>query len=451
MSSPEATKEIMQYEYKIEEISASRRNIHFTVEKVDVKNALDEAYDNLQKTIRLPGFRKGKVPRWLLEKRFSKGIQGEVANRLMNEGYTNVLTDESSISIVGEPEPQDVGEVTSSTDFAFTIGVDVKPEVQIDGYKGLEVVYPKVKVTAADVKNVIESRLSGKRKVSEVTKKTAKVEEGDFALVSLQLKSGEEVVIDEPGTMIQIGNHKFYTGVEEHIVGMKKGQNKDFDVTITDESAHEHLRGNTYQASVTLQQIQRYSTPSLTEEFAKEQGYDDIKDMKAKLKADLVSQKDEGLKNQARIEILQKLVESNDFDVPKGMVDEQLRALLEELQMQRMYAGEKPEQIRFSEEEVNSLRGRAVFAAKAACLLSSISKAEKLDVNDSDIDAKLTELANMRGQTIEAIKAYVEQEEGATEVLKERVQEEKTLNWLLSKAKRLDAPVVIETEETEEK
>jgi trigger factor len=441
----------MQYEYKIEEINASRRNIHFIVEEVDVTIALNEAYDNLQKNIRLPGFRKGKVPRWLLEKKYSKGIQGEVANRLMNESYTNVLTDESSISIVGEPEPQDVGEITTGTNFSFTIGVDVKPEIEIIGYKGLEVVYPKVKVTAVDVKDVIESKLSGKRKVSEVTKKTAKVEDGDFALVSLQLKEGDEVVIDEPGTMIQIGNHKFYTGVEEHIVGMKKGQNKDFEVTITNESAHEHLRGNTYQASVILQQIQRYSSPKLTEEFAKEQGYEDIKDMKAKLKAELSSQKDEGLKNQARIEILQKLVESNEFDVPKGMVDEQLRALLEELQMQRMYAGEKPEQIRFSEEEVNSLRGRAIFAAKAACLLASISKSEKLEVTDADIDAKLTELASMRGQTVEAIKAYIEQEEGASEVLKERVQEEKTLNWLLSKAKRLEEPVTNQTNENEDK
>jgi trigger factor len=121
------------------------------------------------------------------------------------------------------------------------------------------------------------------------------------------------------------------------------------------------------------------------------------------------------------------------------MVEEQLRALLEELQMQRMYAGQKAEEIRFSDAEKEDLRGRATFAAKASCLLASISKVEKLDVTDEDIDAKLAELASMRGQTVEAIKAYIEQESGATDVLRDRVQEEKTLNWLLGKAKRLEA------------
>jgi len=429
----------MQYEYTIEEVNASRRNLHFTVKTQEVKKAMDEAFIDLQKNIKLPGFRKGKVPQWLLERKYSQNIRGEVANKLMNQSYTEAISEVKTINIVGEPEAQEVGEITSSSQFSFVIGVDVRPDVEVKDYTGIEVVYPKVKVTATDVNEVIDSRLNSKRRVSEVTKKTAKVEDGDFALVTLQLKSGEEVVVDEPGTMIQIGNHKFYTGVEEHIVGMKKEQEKEFEVTISEESAHEHLRGKTFQATVTLQQIQRYLTPKLTDDFAKEQGYEDSKDMKDKIKKEITEKREENLKNQARIEILQKLVDANEFEVPQGMVEEQLRALLEELQMQRMYAGQKPEEIRFSDAEKEDLRGRANFAAKASCLLASISKAEKLDVTDEDIAAKLSELASMRGQTVEAIKAYIEQESGATDVLRDRVQEEKTLNWLLSKAKRLEA------------
>ena len=438
----------MQYEFTVEEVSTSRQKLHFTVPVSEVNSALDEAYADLKKNARLPGYRKGKVPRWVLEKRFSRNIQAEVAQKLMDGAYGDL--DHESLKIVSRPEVSDMGSVSSKNDFAFTIAVDVQPTVEVSDYIGMDIVYPKVTVSEEDVQSRIDTLLASKRKVQEI--EDAEIGDGDYALVALTLKDGEEEVIDEPGTMIHIGEHKFYTGVEEHLMGLKKGDKKDFEVTITDESAFEHLRGNTYQASVEVQQVQRYITPELTDELSVELGYESADNMREKLQTEMTDAQDLNLKNQARIEILQKLVGSHDFDVPEGMIETQLRALMEELAMQRMYAGEDPRSIKFSETQLADLRTRAAFAAKAACLLSSISEKEGLEVNEDDVNAKLQEMAEMRGQTVEAIKSYIESE-AAEETLRERVQEEKTLNWLLEKANHLEeaaAPVVSASSEEEE-
>ena len=115
----------MQYEYTIEEVNASRRNLHFTVDTKEVKKAMDEAFVSLQQNIKLPGFRKGKVPRWLLEKKYSQNIRGEVANKLMNQTYSEALSEEKTINIVGQPEAQEVGEVNSSSKFSFVFRSEV--------------------------------------------------------------------------------------------------------------------------------------------------------------------------------------------------------------------------------------------------------------------------------------------------------------------------------------
>ena len=132
--------------------------------------------------------------------------------------------------------------------------------------------------------------------------------------------------------------------------------------------------------------------------------------------------------------VLEKLVELNAFDVPQGMIDEQLNALVDELRMRQAYMGRDPKQLTFSDAEMADLRQRAEFAARASCVLDGVARQEGIEVSDADLDAKIQEMADERGQPVEAIRGYIQQE-GASSVLKARIQEEKTLDWLLENAK----------------
>jgi trigger factor len=225
---------------------------------------------------------------------------------------------------------------------------------------------------------------------------------------------------------------------------MKAGDWKEVDVTITEDSNFEHLRNKTFATSIEVKQIQRMSAPELGDELAVEFGYESAEDMQAKIASEIGTSKEENFKNQARVQILQHLVENNEFEVPQAMVEEQLKALMNELRMQQMYMGKNPDDVQFSDAQRRDLSSRAVFAAKAACLLGSVNDLESLKVTDEDIETKLQELADSQGQTIEAIKQYINMEQ-ASDMLSERVQEEKTLNWLLEQAVRLDAPKAVES------
>ena len=188
----------MQYEYTIEEVSTSRQKLHFTVPASEVNSALDDAYADLKKNARLPGYRKGKVPRWVLEKRFSRNIQAEVAQKLVDGAYSDI--DHDSLKIVSSPKLEDMGTVSSKGDFAFTLGVDVQPTVEVKDYVGMDIVYQKSTFLRKMYRLRYSARL--KKKFKEI--EDAEIGDGDYALVALALKDGEEEVVEEPGTMIHI-------------------------------------------------------------------------------------------------------------------------------------------------------------------------------------------------------------------------------------------------------
>jgi trigger factor len=241
--------------------------------------------------------------------------------------------------------------------------------------------------------------------------------------------------------MIHTVAERYYPGVEGLLIGMKAGEEKSEEVTIGQHTENENIAGETVLAKVKVITIQAHVVPELDDEVAKALEFDDAKDMKAKIKAQLAEFAENTGKNQARVNVLEQLVELNTFDVPQGMIEEQLNALVEELRMRQAYMGRDPSQLQFSDAEMADLRTRAEFAARAGVVLDGVARQEKIEVSDEDLEAKIQEMAEQRGQPVEAIKGYIEQE-GAASVLTARIQEEKTLDWLLDNAKvtKVDPP-----------
>ena len=177
----------------------------------------------------------------------------------------------------------------------------------------------------------------------------------------------------------------------------------------------------------------------LTDELAKEFGFEDGVDaMKTQLREQLQKSAEDSARNAARVQALEKLVELNGFEVPDGMVEDQLRALMEEIKMQRAYRGEDHAAFSFPRLSKKIFATVLGFAAKASLILEGVARAESLDVTDDDIEAKIQEIAEMRGQEVEAIRGYLQSEQ-ALPVLKDRIVEEKTLCWLLDHAKYTEA------------
>jgi len=282
--------------------------------------------------------------------------------------------------------------------------------------------------------------LSGQARIEEVTD-TREVQAGDLVVTALTLTQSGVELVNEPGTMIHTVAERYYPGVEPMLIGMSAGDEKSEEVTIGQQTENEDIAGETVLAKVKVISIQAHVVPELDDEVAKALEFDSAKDMTAKIKAQLAEFAENTGKNQARVSVLEKLVELNTFDVPQGMIDEQLKALMDELRMRQAYMGHDPKSLQFSDAEMVDLRTRAGFAARASCVLDGVARQEGIEVTEADLEAKIAEMAEQRGQPVEAIKGYIEQE-NASSVLTARIQEEKTLDWLLDNAKvtKVDPP-----------
>jgi trigger factor len=434
----------MQYDLQIDNVTPIKRSLRFTIAQDVVQGELNQAFKDLKKNASLPGFRKGKVPRNILEARFGKQVRSDISSRLIDQSWREASAD---LEVAGSPKLREPGDLNNKKDFIFTIEVDVKPEVEVTSYRGVEVPYRVLSISDeevdADVKRLLVSRSS----IQEVTE-ARPVQSGDQVLAELVLTEGDEELAREAGTMINTSNERFYPGIESLLIGMSKDEEKTGEVTIADDTIFEHLKGKTLQATAKVLSIQAMAAPELDDALAEELGYEGgAVGMRAAVQMKLQSSRDESARNQARVDLLQVLVDNNEFDVPDGMVDEQLQALVEELRVRRAYGGQDPRSIRFSDAEMEDLRRRARFAAKASCILAAVARQEDIVVSETDIDDRIAEIAGMRGQTTQAIRGYLERE-NATGVLRDRLLEEKTLEWLLENAELQHEELVAELPET---
>lgn len=419
-------------EFQSEQVSAIQRKLSFTVPGQQVTSELNRAFKSLQKNARLPGFRPGKTPRKVLEQRFGQRVKADVASDLINKAFRKHAAD---LEFFGQPQIADRGEIKSGQDFSFAILLEVRPELELGEYTGVTVDFPQITISEDAVEANIKARLSGQSVLSEVTDRKD-VQLGDKVLVELEASADGEVVHSHPGTLIDTVRETYYKGLHTQLVGLKQGGKAKTlkAVSFADDAQLDDLAGKTLDVKVKVSGIQAMSTPELSDEVAEEMGYEGgAAGMRAAITAQLEENANGQARNQARANLLQKLIDSNSFDAPAGLVDQQLRALLEELRIQRAYSGQDVRNWKPTDAEMADYRGRATFAAKASLILDHVSKKEEIAVSDEEIEAKYQEIADARGQRIEAIRGYFEKE-GAVEDLRDRLLEEKTLDWLLERA-----------------
>jgi len=406
-----------------------QKKLTFVVPAEQVRGELDEAFRKLSRSVRLRGFRPGKAPRRVLEARFGSQVKADVANSLIQSSWMQALRSQD-IDPVGNPSLEHADDIDGRSDFQFTIRVDVRPEVELTQYTGVEVPYPESEVTDQEVEAMVQARLEGQARLVEVDDRP--VQKGDLVLAELVIGPEDAPVVTEQGTALRTDGDPYYPGVEALVVGLSIGEEQTGEVTFPDDARITEVAGQTLPVRVKVLGIQATRVPELDDALAEELGFEGgAEGMRAALRAQMQQSRDELSRNQARANLLEKLIELNPFEVPAGMVDQSLQMLTDELKMQEAYrTGRDPRNITFSEATMADLRARARFAAKAGLILEAVARAEKIEVDDADVEKRLQDLADVRGQTVEAIRGYFSTDEALQE-LRDRILEEKTLEWLL--------------------
>lgn len=404
----------------------------------EVNKALDKAFKKIVVKINEPGFRKGKMPRVLFEKKYGvEALYQDALEIIIPDAYSNAI-DEAGIEPVDYPEIAGTETFEKGKDFTFTATVTVKPEPKLGEYKGLEVTKLSTEVTDEEVEEQIQAQLA--RKAELEIKEDGAVEEGDTAVIDFEGFLGEEAFEGGKGEdyALEIGSGSFIPGFEEQLVGVKAGESKDVVVTFPEEYHATELAGKEATFKVTVKEIKTKVLPELNDEFAKEidPEVESVEALRAKIKEQTAEQKKAESEGTLRDELVEKAAENAEMEIPQGMINTELDRMVQEFGQRLQMQGMNLElYFQFSGQNEQALREQmtpdAENRVRVALTLEAIAKAENVQVTEEDITTELDAMATQFGMTVDQIKTAL----GGTAVLENDIKTKKTVELLVENAK----------------
>lgn len=425
----------------IDKLSGSRVRFEVTVSKELFEHALDHAFEKVNKTVEIKGFRKGHAPRAIYEAKYGvESLYDEAINHALQDTYYEAVT-EHNIDVVAQPKIHlEVEKVKRGQDFTYEVTVAVKPEVKLGAYKGVEVKKPSLQVTAEEVQAEIKKELE--KNAEMILKEEGSLENGDTAV--FDFAGSVAGVPFEGGTAenheLVIGSGQFIPGFEEQMVGMKPEEAKDVVVTFPADYHEASLAGKEAVFAVKLHEIKVRQIPALDDEFVKDLNLEGVQTAEAyenKVRGDLAAAKIERAKNDVTNQVVAKVVEGAVFDVPEEMILEETQKMKEQTERQMkgygldfktylQYMGKTEEQY------MDELKAEAGRNLKAQLTIEAVGKAENFEIADAEIEAKYLDVVDQyksQKVTLEQAKAAI-----PLDAVKEEIRFRKALDFLVDNA-----------------
>jgi trigger factor len=431
---PESGSENTSIRVTATEEGAVAYSLAVEVDAKRVGKAFDRAYRDLGKKVHVRGFRPGKVPRSVLEKLYAASVAEQLEHTLVAETLGEALL-QSGVEPVAEPAI-DAETLTDGANFKYRVRIEVKPEVVLPDTKGLPAICPAVDVSEDEVDEQLEALRRRRAPILEEPEET-EIEEGHIASVDFVGRIGGEVF--EGGTAqgveIEVGSGQFIPGFEEQLVGAKVGDDREVVVTFPDAYSNPELAGKVAVFACHLVAVKKRQILELDDEFAKDIGdFESLDALRDRIREDLTAERERESKQILRTTLMDALVERTDFEVPAGMVEGQLDRQLEVAQ-QRLQ-GQVPDDAiaRQLEQWREQGRERAEREVREMLILEAVARAQQIEVDDSEVDTRIEEMASQQGADLARLKKAAG-DEGFARVLRAQLRDEKVLDFLVSEAK----------------
>ena len=397
---------------QVENLEHNMAKLTINVSAEELEKALDSAYKKQKGQISVPGFRKGKVPRAMIEKMYGAGVFYEdAANILMQQTYPAAI-DESGVDIVSRPTV-DVVQIEKGKEFIYTAEVAVRPEVTLGKYMGVTVTKIDTTVTDEEVDAELENQRNKNARTVTVTDRP--VAEGDTAVIDFE--GFVDGVAFEGGKgenhPLEIGSHTFIDTFEDQLVGKNTGDEVEVNVTFPEKYQAEDLAGKPATFKVKINEIKTKELPELDDEFAQDAaGVDALAEYKEELKKNLTEKKETEAKKTKEDEAIKKIIDKSKMDIPEAMINTQCETMVEEFAQRIAQSGLTMEQyLQFSGMTVDQLkeqvRPEALTRIQSSLVLEQIAKDENIEVTDADVDAEVEKMAKAYGMEPDKLKEYM--------------------------------------------
>ena len=432
------------------ENSTVKLTIEVPAEQFDA--AMQDVYNRQKKNISIPGFRKGKVPRQMVERMYGPEVfYDDAANQIMPQAYSDAAK-ESGEDIMSRPTV-DIVQIEKGKPFIFTAEVAVRPDVKLGEYKGVEVT--KIDTEVSDEEVETELNNERERNARTITVEDRAIQSGDTAVIDFEGFADGKAFEGGKGENhnLEIGSGSFIPGFEDQLIGKNSGDEVEVNVTFPEDYHAEDLKGKDAVFKVKIHEVKAKELPEADDEFAQDVSeFDTIAEYRDSIRKKLEDRKADMAKNEQKQEAIDKIVEASEMELPDSIVltraDEIINQFAQQLAQQGLsmdqymqYAGTDIDQLR------DSVRPEAVTRIKNQLVIDAIAKAENIEITDAEVEEELKKMAEMYNMELDKLKGYMTEEE--TENMKLDLASQKALDLVYDNAVFVDAPEEEKTEEAE--
>ncbi len=394
-------------------ISKENNDAKFTMEFTpeEFENAIINVYKAQKDRFSVDGFRKGKAPRSIIEKKYGEGVFFEDAiNNLFSANYPLAL-DELELNVIDSPRAE-FSQIKKGEGFTVTITVECYPEIEVKDYKGVEIEAVSAEVTDEDVENELKARARRNARMVTVDRPA---KEGDTVLIDYEGWVGDEQF--EGGTAerqpLKLGSGTFIPGFEEQLIGVSTGEEKDVKVTFPEDYHAEDLAGKEAVFKCKVHEVKEEEVPEINDEFVKDVSeFDTLDEYKADIRKELEKSKAVRAENSMKNKVIEKVFEANDIDVPDVMVESEIDNMLSEFDQQlrsqgldlntyMQYLGKDPKEMK------DELKEEAFKKTKTRMIVSAVADQEDFQVTEEEVNAELENMAKQYGLEVDKLREII--------------------------------------------
>ena len=412
-----------------EELSPTKKKLEVEIPPPEVQEAVDALYRDLNKKVRIKGFRPGKTPRDVLERHYGDYIKEQAISNLIKETYAKAISQESIEPIA--PPTIDTGDLTPEGPFTYSAVVEVRPRIEVKGYKGMRLKGNKEEVAAQEISGELERLRMMHAQLKQVEGRD-RVQKGDVVLLDFQGLLNQRPIRDGKAEnyLLEVGSGTMVAGFEEGLIEKKAGAEEELTVGFPADHPRKDLAGKEVTFKVTIKEIRQRILPVLDDELAKDVGaYKDLEELKERIKTDLQKAKEYKLKEELRQAAIDQLLQANPVEISSYLVERRTDELLQDLKL-RM-AGQQQD---LPLEEESRMRAEyekiAEREIRASFLLEEIGQQESIEVTTEEMEARLQEMARLYQRPPEEL----QQNTSLVATVRRGLGREKILDFVIAKA-----------------
>jgi len=420
---------------KVEQVGPCKRKLNIEVPAEDVKNKLDENYENLRKGIELPGFRKGHVPRSLLERRFGEDVANEVRQTLLDETYNEAI-EEHKLDVVGKPQfPDEIPSISVDQPFSYTVTLEVKPEFELPDYSRLKLKKQPVEPTEEEIKSRVDYYRHRTASFEVVEGEAGKE---DMIVADVHFKVGDDIVIKRENLPIAIASEHVagvpFENLADALTGAKAGETRKVETVFPEEYHMEEHRGKQTEVSFDIREVKRLVLPEVTDDWVKDMGFDSLDEFNEELRNQIRRTKERAAKDNMQVQIRDQLADMVDMTLPEDMASEikkqndtRQRMILQHQGLSEAEIEDRMNQEAQQSEETNTKNIKLYF------IFDAIARQEKLFVTEDELKARIDQLAVNYGVEAEQLVKLMESD-GRIDTMRKEMVDERIVDLLIEKA-----------------